>query len=595
MKTNSNIVFICLLTISNLLFVSNSFSQLTWYSQSGPVTYGQMNGVDFLDENTGWIVERTLTTPGNVLKTTDGGLTWTPNYIPSAFWLKSVSFVNASTGWVLDYDGQIFKTSDGGINWTNQYTNLTDPWLYEIFFINDQKGWVSTAFDILYTTNGGVNWDTIISPVSGSAMDIEFYNENIGYVVGLSSAFNFAKSTDGGLNWTVYSAPYTGILEISIVDENKVWVVAENGAIGYTNDGGETWTQKGIGLTTENLISIDFYDELNGVIGGANGLILTTADGGETWVINNLPTGVPDVAFLAVKMVNSSNAWIVGNDNGIILTSKAENDVVFENYLGDDIVCEGESIEIIYEVKNHGTSPINLFTLYLFGNDGLLLEFEWGGILNSGETTTINLGEIFLYENQVIYCTIEGDYVTTNNYWEQEFTVIKPENISVNGPHTVCPNENVILEVTGGLDYEWSFTDENNAEVSILSGVQDEVFTVNITYDENYNCEYTDSIFVYINSSCEENITAFTPNGDGVNDYLYIKEVENIPINKVYIFNRWGDLVISFENYDNTSIVWSGEDDFENNVANNTYFYVIESEMITNSTTKLSGWFQVLY
>ena len=70
--------------------------------------------------------------------------------------------------------------------------------------------------------------------------------------------------------------------------------------------------------------------------------------------------------------------------------------------------------------------------------------------------------------------------------------------------------------------------------------------------------------------------TAFTPDGDGNNDFweiLYLDEV--YPENQVFVYNRWGNLVYSSDKGDYNGRPWRG--DFEGkNVAVGSYFYVIE-------------------
>lgn len=78
----------------------------------------------------------------------------------------------------------------------------------------------------------------------------------------------------------------------------------------------------------------------------------------------------------------------------------------------------------------------------------------------------------------------------------------------------------------------------------------------------------------------DEVITAFSPNNDGVNDFLVIEEAYDYPSNSVQIFNRWGDLLLSLTNYDNEAVVWSSEDQFGNIVESGTYFYIFESDNV---------------
>jgi gliding motility-associated-like protein len=66
-----------------------------------------------------------------------------------------------------------------------------------------------------------------------------------------------------------------------------------------------------------------------------------------------------------------------------------------------------------------------------------------------------------------------------------------------------------------------------------------------------------------------------TPNGDGANDTWVIDCIENFPLNQVSVFNRWGDIIGEFENYNNTSMVWNGTNTKGEQVADGTYYYVV--------------------
>ncbi len=77
-----------------------------------------------------------------------------------------------------------------------------------------------------------------------------------------------------------------------------------------------------------------------------------------------------------------------------------------------------------------------------------------------------------------------------------------------------------------------------------------------------------------------------TPNGDGVNDTWIIDCIESFPANKVTLFDRWGDRINEFENYNNVSQVWKGTDDKNNAVPDGTYYYVVAIE----NGGKHAGW-----
>jgi len=86
--------------------------------------------------------------------------------------------------------------------------------------------------------------------------------------------------------------------------------------------------------------------------------------------------------------------------------------------------------------------------------------------------------------------------------------------------------------------------------------------------------------------------TAFSPNGDGINDFFELPlPTQVIADNLVVIFNRWGDEVARYTNYNNIDSAWDGTfSSSGENVPEGTYFFIIES--VSNSFRE-SGWIQV--
>jgi len=70
--------------------------------------------------------------------------------------------------------------------------------------------------------------------------------------------------------------------------------------------------------------------------------------------------------------------------------------------------------------------------------------------------------------------------------------------------------------------------------------------------------------------SCELQVgNAFSPNGDGKNDFFEIANIQYFPNNTVVLFNRWGKKVFEETAYSNN---WGSGSD----VTAGTYFYVVD-------------------
>jgi gliding motility-associated-like protein len=138
-------------------------------------------------------------------------------------------------------------------------------------------------------------------------------------------------------------------------------------------------------------------------------------------------------------------------------------------------------------------------------------------------------------------------------------------NVSAQG----AEDGSIDLTVFGGsgvFTYDWS----NGGTTSDLSGLSGGIYSVTVADEQG--CTVTDSI----NLKEPEAIklpNGFTPNGDGFNDFYVIKGIQGYPGNKVNIFNRWGNLVFSTQDYQNN---WGGVSNDGNLLPDGTYFIVVD-------------------
>jgi photosystem II stability/assembly factor-like uncharacterized protein len=82
----------------------------TWHA-AGPANYGvTVTGLAFTDESHGWMV----TNGGNVLRTIDGGDTWSAQVVGTDLALAGIVAVDSMTAWVITRDGQVLATATAG-------------------------------------------------------------------------------------------------------------------------------------------------------------------------------------------------------------------------------------------------------------------------------------------------------------------------------------------------------------------------------------------------------------------------------------------------------------------------------------------------
>ncbi|WP_333821411.1 HYR domain-containing protein [Ohtaekwangia sp.] len=66
-----------------------------------------------------------------------------------------------------------------------------------------------------------------------------------------------------------------------------------------------------------------------------------------------------------------------------------------------------------------------------------------------------------------------------------------------------------------------------------------------------------------------------TPDGNGVNDEWFIGNIDRYHSNKVVIVDRWGSIIYSATNYNNSNTVWTGRDTSGRLVPTGTYFFTV--------------------
>ena len=138
--------------------------------------------------------------------------------------------------------------------------------------------------------------------------------------------------------------------------------------------------------------------------------------------------------------------------------------------------------------------------------------------------------------------------------------------------------------------YSWDFGDggTSNQAAPVHEYTQAGVYTVTVTIIDENGCEHTVTQEEYIEVT--QNIyvwpaNAFTPNGDGLNDFWYI-EHQLITDLHVMIFDRWGRMV--FESYD-PNFRWDGNGVDGGELPEGVYMYSLDLTAYDGTKQKQSG------
>ncbi len=292
------------------------------------------------------------------------------------------------------------------------------------------------------------------------------------------------------------------------------------------------------------------------------------------------------------------------------------------NEVGDAIGCTTESFTIrpiptctnlIAPLNNAGQVSVMTDVSWnpSFDADGYRISVGTSpngtDIVNNEDTaslTSYTFGNDLPSES-VIYVTIvpyntSGEAVgCSSESFETE--VIAPDCAVLSSPAN--GDDNVPLESVINWD-EVEKTDGYRISIGTTSGGNDIVNNLDLglatSYTHSKEFPFDTEIFVTITTynsagdavGCEqqsfttlipedETKYGFSPNGDGINDHWQIENIEYYPQNTVTIYNRWGDMVFTINDYDNQSNVFRGDANQKTKMGagalpSGTYFFNIQ-------------------
>ena len=99
------------------------------------------------------------------------------------------------------------------------------------------------------------------------------------------------------------------------------------------------------------------------------------------------------------------------------------------------------------------------------------------------------------------------------------------------------------------------------------------------------NCQSLDSIFIRVRKETKVFVpNSFSPNGDNINDYFYLIGNDDIHIELLQIYSRWGELLFSTENSipNRAETGWNGS--FKNQKMNPGVYVYYARVKLTNGT-----------
>ncbi|MFV0390196.1 MAG: YCF48-related protein [Pyrinomonadaceae bacterium] len=164
-----------------------------------------------------------------LLRTMDGGKTWSRIAIPAKVELFNLDFDGKSNGWIVGDEGTIFATRDKGNSWVKQNSG-TDAALYSVHFRDNDNGFaVGMDGTVVATTDGGNTWHGRKLDFKGTLFRVFFVNKNEGWIVG--SKGNVFRTVDRGETWFPDLKLTNNSLYGLFMNKKYGWAVGSEGVI----------------------------------------------------------------------------------------------------------------------------------------------------------------------------------------------------------------------------------------------------------------------------------------------------------------------------------------------------------------------------
>jgi gliding motility-associated-like protein len=218
--------------------------------------------------------------------------------------------------------------------------------------------------------------------------------------------------------------------------------------------------------------------------------------------------------------------------------------------------CIGDSTDF----KNLTTVTNDSIITYIW-------DFDDGSPLSLKENPKHFYANTGKYDVSLFVVLVSGNKDT----FTQSVTVNSIPIITINAsPDTlIYAGQKATLSISGPYDsILWSTgTKTSSIDVSLEGTYSVNVIDIN-------GCKGSESINIFVlPKKAIDVVTGFSPNGDGINDYWKILNIEAFGKCKVSIYNRWGDLIYSTNDYKND---WDGKHKGKV-LPQGTYYYMIET------------------
>ncbi len=298
-------------------------------------------------------------TKGVVYKTTDGGQNWRAIWrgdnLARYVWVdpRDPDVIYVSTG-IFDREAAnsvpnqrrsggvgVVKSTDGGLTWTTAVNGLGNLYVGTLFMHSENPGILLAGTGnnqyyagngVYLSTDGGDSWQKILGRANITSVEYALSNPAIAYAASADAVY---RSQDGGHTWQKVSGGPNGWgppgvragfpidFQVDPRDPDRIFVNNYGGGNFLSIDGGRTWTVASKGYTGAQVrdIAVD-PSEANRVFAAARSGIFVTTNGGEEWTgLNYPPAPCLEWYVVAIDPADRQHVLAANNWDGFILES----------------------------------------------------------------------------------------------------------------------------------------------------------------------------------------------------------------------------------------------------------------------------------
>ncbi|MRV75017.1 glycosyl hydrolase, partial [Duganella sp. FT92W] len=262
---------------------------------------------------------------GIVLLSDDDGVHWRQAATPVQVSLAAVQFVTPELGWAAGHLGVVLRTTDGGRTWTRQLDGVQaaaamaraaatpdaaraaaqmqedgpDKPFLDLHFTDERNGYAVGAYNLLFrTTDGGASWqpwqEHAANPKSLHLYAMRAAGAAL-YVAGEQGTL--LRSLDGGASFEALATPYKGsYFGLLAAPGGELVAYGLRGNAWWSGDQGRSWRQVETGLQQSLTAGIVLADGSLALL-SQGGDILLSRDAGRTFARAPVSQPLPAAAL----------------------------------------------------------------------------------------------------------------------------------------------------------------------------------------------------------------------------------------------------------------------------------------------------------